>query len=156
MSLRTRFNEAAQILTNMAGNNGQNNQDESPPDQAPPAQNLPPPPYPGAKPRLQDKLEGPGVKEVEKSTWETLEQAKSNDEAQDDLYDLLMKHNPQVYLLLMAKKSAVVKLGHSPFKYISRKANEDEHHRCVIFFINDRTERGDPMAYAVQKAEVKK
>ena len=152
MSLRTRVIDAAQALAGMAENNNQNNEVGAPP----PAQNLPPPPYPGTKPRLQDKLEGPGVEKVDKSTWEAMEKAKNDKESQEDLKDLLMKHNPQVYLLLMSKKSAEVKLGHSPFKYISSKLRKDPYHKCVIIFVNDRGERGDPLAYAVPKEEAEK
>ena len=154
MSLRTRFADAAQAL-GLTDNNDQNNQDGAPPTQDTPTRNLPPPPYPGAKPRLQDKLEGPGVKEVDKSTWEALEKSKNDEEAQEDLKGIIMKHNSQVYLLLMSKTSAEVMLGHSPFQYFSSKLGKDPYHRSNIIFVKDRTERGDPMPYAVKKEEAK-
>ena len=100
-------------------------------------------------------MEGPGVKEVDKSTWEALEKSKNDEEAQEDLKGMMMKHNSQVYLLLMSKISAEVMLGHSPFQYISSKLGKDPYHRSIIIFVKDRTKRGDPMPYAVKKEEAK-
>ena len=145
MPLRENLGDGAQALLGMAGLTDQNNQDDTaPPAPVTPAIGIPPPLFLGATRRLQDKLEDPEAKEISNATWTLMEKAKSDDESQEDMKDVLVNPNTKVLTLWMNPKSAEVKVGLSPFEYISDKLREDPHHKCIILFINDQSERGTP------------
>ena len=61
-----------------------------------------------------------------------------------------------LYLITIASKRAEVRLGHLPFKYMSSARNKDPYHRHTIVFLGDRTQSGDPLAFAITPKEVKK
>ena len=147
---------AAHALLGLATQTGQDPQDGAPPAQNSPTSVLPPAPAVGAAPRLVDKLEEAGTTEISIETWNLLEEAKSDEDTQEDLRGMILKPSCRVFTLWMNPKTAEVALGHSPFVYIAVKGKSDPFHRCTILFINDRSERGDPMAHAVAKVDFKK
>ena len=104
---------------------------------------------------MLDKLEDPGAKTISIDMWNLLMEAKAGEEAQEDMQEMLKNSSSKVYSLWMVPKSVEVKVGHSPFVYMSKKRTEDPHHRCLVFFLSDRSDRGDPTAYAVYKDEAK-
>ena len=73
-------------MRGLSTQNGQDPNDGAPPAQVSPTNNeLPPAPVVGPKPRLTDKLEDPGATEISIETWNLLDEAKSNEDAQEDL-----------------------------------------------------------------------
>ena len=65
---------------------------------------------------------------------------------------LVSSTNP-LYTLWMSRKSAEPNMGHSPFVYISDRGDKDPFNRHLIVFMINRSERGDPTAYTMPKAE---
>ena len=153
------LNDAAQVAQAMLGlstQTGQVTQDGSPPNQVTPPNSLPPTPAVGAKPRLADKLKGMETAGIGSETWKLLKEAKSDEDAQDDIRAMLTQTSSKVFTLWMNPRSSEVTVGHSPFLYFAATGKKDPYHRCTILFINDRSERGDPTAYAVPKQDYKK
>ena len=138
----------------------QQRQDGTPPaPQPPPAAVTPPeaPPRPfGTKPTLMEKLQDPSSKRMTAAMWQSVEDAKDNadDEAQDDLLNMVTDANSGAFTLWMSKYSTEVQLGHSSLKYMAEKG--DRYHRRQIVFLGDRAPKGDPHSYAVPKDERKK
>ena len=156
------LNDAANAAQAMLGlrtqntQNGENNESGAPPAQVTPPGVLPPAPAIGANPRLIDKLKKEGAEEISNETWSLFEEAASDEDAQDDVRAMLTNPTSHVYSLWMNPKTAEVALGHSTFVCIAQKGKDDPFHRCGIVFIKDRSDRRDPMAYAVEKADFKK
>ena len=117
---------------------------------------LPPAPAVGANPRLIDKLEKAGTEAISDETWSLFEEAASDEDAQHDVRAMLTNPTSHVYSLWMNPKTPEVALGHSTFVYIAKKGKDDPFHRCGVVFINDRSDRGDPIPYAVEKPDFKK
>ena len=142
-----------------AGNPKSN--DGAPPDESnalpPPAAGIPPAPFtPGAKPRLVEKL-AKDPKELSEETLQLMEDSKNDDEeAQDELHAMAMKASMGLYMIMIASKAPTVQLGHSLFKYMSRDKKADPYHQHTIVFVSDRTQDGNPMAYALPPNEAKK
>ena len=141
-----------------AGNPKSN--DGAPPDETnalpPPAAGIPPAPFtPGAKPRLVEIL-SKDPKELSEGTLQLMEDSKGDDEdAQDELQQMVMDASMGLYLILIGSKRPVVRLGHSPFRYMSRNRKEDPYHQHTIVFLGDRTQRGDPLVFAIPPKEAK-
>ena len=115
---------------------------------------MPPTPRVGAKPRLLDKL--PGAREISNETWELLAKAKTDEDAQDDIKEMLVSPSKLIFTVWIGSKSTEPKVGHSQFIYLSEEGDEDPFHRCLIVSMMDRTDRGDPTPYAVPKSEYRK
>ena len=137
----------------------QQRQDGTPPaPQPPPAAVTPPeaPPRPfGTKPTLMEKLQDPSSKRMTAAMWQSVEDAKdvADDEAQEDLLNMVTDANSGAFTLWMSKYSTEVQLGHSSLRYMAEKG--DRYHRRQIVFLGDRAPKGDPHAWAVSKDERK-
>ena len=129
-------------------------QDGAPPAKGSPTGGLPPTPRVGAKPRLLDKL--PGAKKISNATWELLVKAKTDEDAREDIKEMLVSPSDRLLTVWMGIKSAEPKVAHFQFVYISDRGDEDPFNRCLILFMMDRSDRGDPTAYAVPKSVYRK
>ena len=142
-----------------AGNPKSN--DGAPPDETnalpPPVAGIPPAPFtPGAKPRLVEIL-SKDPKELSEGTLQLMEDSKGNDEeAQEELYSMAMDASMVLYLIPIGSKWPEVRLGHLPFKYMASDRKVDPYHQHTIVFLGDRTQRGDPLAFAIPPKEAKK
>ena len=123
MTLGDDLEESTKSLRDGSAKNPKSS-DGAPPDESnalpPPAAGIPPAPFtPGAKPRLVERLTK-DPKELSEETLQLMEDSKNDDEeAQDELHSMAMKASMGLYMIMIASKAPAVRLGHSPFKYMS-------------------------------------
>ena len=161
MTLEEGASDASALVQSILKKNPENQKDPKDPKDGAPTS---PPPqlpkdllsdYSGQGPRLQDKLAAMVPKELEESTLKLMDEAKTDTNAQAELRDMVMDITGTVPTLWIPKRMALVQVGHTPFKYISKARDKDPYHRHTIIFMGDRDKNGDPTPFAMSpdKAE---
>ena len=95
-------------------------------------------------------------KELQESTLKLLGEAKMDINAQEELRDMVMDITSTVSTLWIPKRLALVQVGHTPFKYMSKARDKDPYHRHTIIFMGDRDKSGDPTPFAMSPDKAKK
>ena len=134
-----------------SGNSGQNRAVSfNPPADLPPA--------PGQKPTILDGLRDLTEERYENQIFVILKEAMNGDEeSKKELSELLMNtvRGEAMGMILALVTSNKAALGHSAFKYASRRRNKDEHHGCKLVYVNDRRGPTDPSAMEMDEETVK-
>ena len=94
-------------------------------------------------------------KELEESTLKLMDEAKTDTNVQKELRDMVMDITGTVSTLWIPKRLALVQVGHTPFKYMSKARDKDPYHRHTIIFMGDRDESGDPTPFAMSPDKAK-
>ena len=158
MTLQGVANNAKAFAQSIVGQNPKNQgnkEDGTPPSPPPQLPKGVPHDYSGQSPRLQDKLATMIPKELQDSTLKLLDEGKTDPNAQEEIRDLVMDNTSSVFTLWIPKILMQVQLGHSPFNYMSKARKDDPYHQHTIIFMGDRTNRGDPIPYAMPPEKAK-